>query len=86
MTYSNLNHTYIIIMGDYLVKSLFQKIFNRIRIIPSKNLYNDKAAPCTGLPALEPNTCQSLFLRVLKYTYENSRKIESILSEIRRKS
>lgn len=53
MTYSNLNHTYIIIAGDCLVKRFFQKNFNRIRIIPSKNVYDDQKAPCTGLPALE---------------------------------
>lgn len=47
MTYSNLNHTYIIIAGDYLVKRFFQKIFNRIIFIPIKN--NSKSrnpAPC----------------------------------------
>ncbi len=53
MTYSNLNHTYIIIAGDYLVKMFFQKIFNRIIIIPIKNVYDDQKARCTGLPALE---------------------------------
>lgn len=47
MTYSNLNHTYIIIAGDYLVERFFQKIFNRIIFIPIKNNSKSrKPAPC----------------------------------------
>ena len=47
MAYSNLNHTYIIIAGDCLVKRFFQKIFNRIIIIPIKNNSKTrKPAPC----------------------------------------